>query len=186
MNTPSWYALVLVSLAVFRLWRLLALDDITATLRGRITIPDEAHSQWTYVLDALEKIGADPWRYAGWHSTAFVMDAADGLGIRGDIELPPLVVQRISMFAREYPGGVDVENRPPAGGLPAGLSSQVVPFSKQRWYWSRLVHCPHCLGAHLSVAVWLAWQAAPHATLVFAVPFAVSAVVGLVAHYSAD
>ena len=41
--------------------------------------------------------------------------------------------------------------------------------------------CPWCAGFWISLAWWLAWQAWPHATLVVAVPFAISAVVALVA-----
>jgi Protein of unknown function (DUF1360) len=43
------------------------------------------------------------------------------------------------------------------------------------------VGCPWCSGFWLAVAWWTAWQVWPHATLVVAVPFAVSAVVGLLA-----
>lgn len=43
------------------------------------------------------------------------------------------------------------------------------------------VVCPFCLGFWLSVGWWLAWVAWPHWTLVAATPWAISAVVGLVA-----
>lgn len=41
--------------------------------------------------------------------------------------------------------------------------------------------CPWCLGFWLSVGWWLAWVAWPHWTLVAATPWAISAIVGLVA-----
>lgn len=41
--------------------------------------------------------------------------------------------------------------------------------------------CPWCAGFWVSLAWWAAWQAWPHGTLVVAVPFAISAVVGVVA-----
>lgn len=40
--------------------------------------------------------------------------------------------------------------------------------------------CPWCCGAWCSLAWWLAWTIGPHWTLVVAVPFALSAVVGAV------
>lgn len=43
------------------------------------------------------------------------------------------------------------------------------------------VLCPWCSGAWISVGWWLAWCAWPHWTLVVSVPFALSAVVALVA-----
>lgn len=43
------------------------------------------------------------------------------------------------------------------------------------------VNCPWCFGFWVVVAWWAAWQVFPHAALVVAVPFAVSAAVGLVA-----
>lgn len=42
------------------------------------------------------------------------------------------------------------------------------------------LHCPWCLGFWVAVAWWAAWQAWPESVLACAVPFAVSAVVGLV------
>jgi hypothetical protein len=44
----------------------------------------------------------------------------------------------------------------------------------------KLIGCPWCLGAWVSLAATLAWWIWPHATLIACVPFAVSAVVGLV------
>lgn len=41
-------------------------------------------------------------------------------------------------------------------------------------------HCPWCLGAWLTLGWWGLWLAWPHATVVAAVPWALSAVVGLV------
>ncbi len=37
MKTPDWYSLVLLALASFRTWRLLAEDDITESLRRYVT-----------------------------------------------------------------------------------------------------------------------------------------------------
>lgn len=42
------------------------------------------------------------------------------------------------------------------------------------------VECPYCFGAWVAVGWWLAWQIWPHTTLAIAVPFALSAVVGLI------
>lgn len=43
------------------------------------------------------------------------------------------------------------------------------------------ITCAWCAGAWISIGWWLAWVAWPHWTLVVAVPFAISAIVGLVA-----
>ena len=43
------------------------------------------------------------------------------------------------------------------------------------------LQCPFCLGFWVALAWWLAWVAWPHWTLVVAVPFALSALVALVA-----
>lgn len=37
------------------------------------------------------------------------------------------------------------------------------------------IECPFCLGFWIAIAWWAAWQIWPHATLVVAVPFALSA-----------
>lgn len=44
-----------------------------------------------------------------------------------------------------------------------------------------LMACPWCLGFWLSIAWWAAWQAWPHVTLGVSVPFAISAIVGIIA-----
>jgi hypothetical protein len=41
--------------------------------------------------------------------------------------------------------------------------------------------CPWCSGAWLSIGWWLAWVCSHHWSLVVATPFAISAVVGLIA-----
>jgi hypothetical protein len=43
------------------------------------------------------------------------------------------------------------------------------------------VTCPWCAGFWVSLAWWGAWEAWPHWTLIVAAPFAISAVVGLIA-----
>lgn len=43
------------------------------------------------------------------------------------------------------------------------------------------VTCPWCAGAWVSAAVWLAWVASPHWATIVAFPFALSAIVGLIA-----
>jgi hypothetical protein len=45
-------------------------------------------------------------------------------------------------------------------------------------YWSDFLLCPHCAGFWLCVAWWGAWLAYPAETLVVAVPWALSAIVG--------
>lgn len=50
-----------------------------------------------------------------------------------------------------------------------------------RAYWREFLVCPYCFGAWTSIAWWAAWMLWPHATLIVAVPFAISALVGLVA-----
>ncbi len=47
--------------------------------------------------------------------------------------------------------------------------------------WVEFIRCPWCAGAWISVAWWLFWVWQPHWTLVVATPFAISAIVGLVA-----
>lgn len=57
------------------------------------------------------------------------------------------------------------------GDLPAGYRRGL-----DEW-----LHCPWCLGAHVSIGWWVGWWYWPDVTVALAVPFAISAVVGLVA-----
>ncbi len=60
----------------------------------------------------------------------------------------------------------------PRGRLPLGVSF--------------FVECCWCLGFWVAVAWWACWEAWPHGTLWVAAPFALSAVVGLVAARDGD
>lgn len=99
---PTPYVLVLLSLAAFRLWRLVGVDVITRPVRQRL-------------------------------------------------------VRRA-----EEPGKV------------------YIGPGQYRPVLDELTHCPWCLGAWITIGWWLAWLAWPHATTITAVPFAASALVGLV------
>lgn len=104
MEIPTWYELVLLALAAYRLWRLLAEDDI---------------------LDRPRR---------------FVLR----LGVEWEKEGDPVPA--------DYRGA-----------------------------WALFLTCYWCMGAWCAIAWWLAWQIAPQETLVVAVPFALSALVALVA-----
>lgn len=104
MEIPNWYELLLLALAAFRVWRLLAEDEI---------------------LDRPRR---------------FILR----LGVEWEKEGDPVPA--------DYRGG-----------------------------WALFLTCYWCMGFWVSVAAWGAWQIAPHETLVLAVPFALSALVALVA-----
>jgi hypothetical protein len=55
------------------------------------------------------------------------------------------------------------------------------PEGKYRRELDIFMHCPWCLGFWITAAWWLSWLAWPHFTTVVAVPWALSAFVGLVA-----
>jgi hypothetical protein len=51
---------------------------------------------------------------------------------------------------------------------------------RYREHWAVFFECPYCLGFYVCVAWWAAWQLSAHWTLVVAVPFVLSAGVGLI------
>lgn len=66
------------------------------------------------------------------------------------------------------------------GGKDARDSSR---GTKRPWYRPHLddfIHCPFCAGFWVCVAVWGLWLWQPHWTLVLSVPWALSAIAGLV------
>lgn len=159
LTVPGWYALLLIGLGVYRICRLVGWDDITAPLRSRLVLADAQHSQWTYAMNALQDIGQDPfdYQYNGRDAEAFVAHIEASTG---SDTIPPLVYDR----------------------LHAGLrNTTIVPFTRTRWYVSKLIRCAWCLGWWLGVLVWIAYQAAPRGTLIAMSLFAVSAIPGLVA-----
>lgn len=55
---------------------------------------------------------------------------------------------------------------------------------KGKDYVETLLECPWCAGFWVSLAWWGAWEAWPHAALIATVPLAISAVVGVIAHFT--
>ena len=104
MSIPSWYPLVLLALAAFRTWRLLALDVVLDRPRRYVTRTPQN------------------WR----------------------------------------------EGQPTPAGVHFGLAE--------------FIECPWCLGFWVTLAWWGAWEAWPHTTEIVAAPFALTAIVGAVAH----
>lgn len=167
MRTPDWYALLLIGLGVFRICRLAGWDDLTTPLRAKVIgLSDEAHSQWTYVLNALQGADRDPWLYDRTYedSMDFIVDTSVAVGRRDNLTMPPLVSERLV-------------TDPLAGDAPAAL---IVPFTQRRWYVSKLMRCPWCLGFWITLAAWLSYQAWPDGTLVVMSLLAASAIPGLV------
>jgi len=54
--------------------------------------------------------------------------------------------------------------------------------AEYRAAWGEFISCPWCFGAWLSIVWWSSYKTWPHGSLVAAVPFALSAVVGVVGH----
>jgi Protein of unknown function (DUF1360) len=100
MNVPDWWEALLLALAAYRVWHLVADDTIFDVPRARLL------------------------RLGNWR----------------------------------------VEGDP----VPAGY----------RRFLGDFIDCAWCLGFWIALAWWAAWQAWPHATLVAATPFALSAAVG--------
>lgn len=181
MTMPGWYALVVLGLGIFRLCRLIGWDDITVGVRTRyVGLSDQAHSQWTYALGALEKIDRDPWDYGvgAMEADAFGFDVGRGLGITsGTITLPPLVGERLDF--------VRMASSHPVAPTDVTLTimspdARLVPFSRERWYVSKMIRCPWCVGFWLTLVVWSCWQVAPRGTLVVMSLLALSALPGLI------
>lgn len=53
-------------------------------------------------------------------------------------------------------------------------------------YVETLLLCAWCSGAWISIYWWIAFQFWPHAVVAVAVPFAISAIVGLLGYFSSD
>jgi len=48
--------------------------------------------------------------------------------------------------------------------------------------WGEFITCGWCMGAHVSLVFWIGYQIWPHGTLVFAAPWAISLIVGIITH----
>ena len=82
--------------------------------------------------------------------------------LAGDVILRPLRVRLIRRA--EIPGETYIGGKPYRRTL------------------DEFVHCPWCLGWWITLGWWIAWLVWPRGSIVAAVPFALSAIVGLVSH----
>jgi hypothetical protein len=57
---------------------------------------------------------------------------------------------------------------------------------KAKDYVETLLECPWCAGFWVSLGWWGAWEAWPHGSLIAAAPFAISALVGTLAHFTSE
>jgi hypothetical protein len=154
---PSWWAVVLLALGAFRITRLIGWDDLTIQARRYVTgVGDEEHKQWAYVIDHQREVDEDPWDIERVH---WLDDAQGELADRleaatGKRTCPPIV---------------------------AAATTAYPPISPRRYYLSKMVRCPWCAGWWVTLIVWALWLAWPHAVLIAVTPFALSAILGLIA-----
>lgn len=154
-HTPTLIELVLLAGLAYRLTRLAGWDDITAELRGRLTVPDAAYPALASWLAA--------WR-------AWLIDPLDGSFSHARDPRLPLEVEL------HWP------DRTPAGEETEGFVKLPLPDlpSRRRLYAAQLVRCPWCAGFWLSCLVTAAWLVAPSATLFAGTIGTLSTVAGLV------
>lgn len=123
----TWQGFSLLSLAAYRLTRLIGWDDLTVTPRRLLTgVSDTDHEAIAEYVDELERGGSDPW---------------------------------------------------------AGSPESVPPISRRRFYLSKMIRCPWCLGWWVSLTITVVWWIVEDGMLVSVplIALAVSAAVGLIA-----
>lgn len=64
-------------------------------------------------------------------------------------------------------------------GLPDSWEHGDDPPKGYREWLAAFIQCPHCLGADIAIIWWVCWRLWPGVTTEVAVPFALSAAVGL-------
>jgi hypothetical protein len=155
VSYPSWWVFALLALGAFRVTRLIGWDDLTIQARHRVTgLGDEEHKQWAYVIDHQREVAYDPWelRHVVWTPMETLRDRLREA--TGSDRVPPLVESD-----QAWP-----------------------PVSQRRYYLSKMIRCPWCLGFWVSLATgfgWGAWTDAWFSGLLLALPL--SATVGLLA-----
>lgn len=154
-HTPTLLELVLLAGLAYRLTRLAGWDDITATLRGWLTIPDAFYPHVAGYVAAWRAEAGDPW--APEHRWATGHQAREG-------EEPSALLYPVDPITGELLGFLILDYPMP---------------SPRRFYAAQLTRCPWCAGYWLSVLTTLAWWAAPSATLLAGTIGTLSTVVGL-------
>lgn len=116
-----------------------------------------------------------------WHFAILALAAYRLVRLIGWDDFPPIARARGWLIGEHWipDEGVDGEVGLP-GKQPSSEVSRVRPAYGRPMH-AHFVHCPFCLGFWVSVAVWAAWLGDGRATLIACTPFALGAVVGLVA-----
>jgi hypothetical protein len=120
----------------------------------------------------------DPWHFAllaaaAWRTTR--------LGYLDDLTIEPRRWVTGVGDAQHHEIAAFVDEVTEAGGDPWSESDPPLPIGPRRFYLSRMIHCPHCLGAWVSLAWFAAWLVWPRFVVLAAVPWAIMAVVSIVA-----
>jgi Protein of unknown function (DUF1360) len=76
-----------------------------------------------------------------------------------------VITQQLRHWVTRWPGFEDA--------VPTGYRAELAQF----------IQCPWCLGFWVAACWWAAWIAWPHAALVAAAPFAISAAVGVLGRF---
>lgn len=76
--------------------------------------------------------------------------------------------------------GYDTITQPVRERVTGYKDSDELPADVERAYLAKLVRCPWCLGWWISLGVWLVYETWPYTTARLAVPFALSAAVGMI------
>lgn len=163
MTLPTWWQFLLLALGAFRVTRLIGWDDLTIPYRRKLTgLGDEEHKQWAYVIDHQREVDYDPWD---------VREPQYYLGQRA----PHDRFQQLRERLRESAGSDSI---PPI----VAADQPHPPVSQRRYYLSKMVRCPWCLGFWVSLAFGLGWGGSADAWLSgLAIAFPLSAAVGLIA-----
>lgn len=124
-----------------------------------------------------------------WQFTILALAAYRLTRLVGWDDLPPIYRARAWLIGEHWvplePGDDSPEDwfdRPPSlPGKQPGSEVEGVRPAYDRPLLAHFVHCPFCVGFWIAVAVYLGWLGGGDTTLLAMTPFALAAVVGLVA-----
>lgn len=159
MIPSPWVGVILV-FATYRLVRLIGWDDfpLAAKIRGRVL-----GERWVLSGSVAERVA-----WADERIASAVRDA-------GFTIVPPNLDRSVLETIERERTEVNLP-----GKQPSSEAEDVRP-AYDRPTLAHLIHCPFCLGFHISLGVYLFWVWQPHWTIVGLMPFALSGAVGLLA-----
>jgi hypothetical protein len=123
-----------------------------------------------------------------WDTTVLALAAFRLTRLVGWDDLTASLRARLGVSDQTYDDWIEVQHQAEERGAASLWAREMellipIPFTPAQWWIARLIRCPWCAGFWISLLVAAAYTLLPDGTVIVGLPFALSALVGLLAKH---